>query len=168
MKFLCLVILLLLSSVRCSRQGPTAQQAYVIQSNKETQRLTDAGRKWGAAVQSWRSGGVANLAAAEEVLEELEELVAKIRQDFNARTIPAGDAAIEYHRVTNEYLDWQLSARGKCAELHAFIEQNTPASEDDIAFFDGELAKFNQEENGLKAKSDEIAKRLGVKNADTK
>jgi hypothetical protein len=156
------ILVTLLLVVGCSRQGPTPQQIYVLKSNQETQQLTVAGRKWGVAIRPWKSGGVADMPAAREALAELDELIAGIRQDFNARMIPPCDAAKEFHRETNDYLDWQSKAGAKCSELLDFIEANTPADDAAISYFLKELTQLNQQELKLKAKSYEIAARLGV------
>ena len=157
-------LLLFSFAIGCERGARklTAEQTFVIALYEDSAALTDAGDRWGRAIEPWFHGNVADVDELAAADLHVKTIVESVRRKLENRQIPDNPKAREFAALASEYLTWQMEVRKTYAGWHATVRSENPAVIASRQTVINELESLNAEELEWKARINGIGESLGV------
>jgi hypothetical protein len=140
----------------------SSEQAYVIALYDESASLTDAGDKWGRAMEPWFHGEKVATDELEAADMHFKETIESLASAFAKRRIPDSPKARQFAKTVTDYLDWQMQTRTAYAKVYEVVRSENPAVVATRQSVIDELHLLNDEELSWKARIHELGKELGV------
>lgn len=150
--------------VGCDRSANdlSPRQAYVIALYDDSVALTEAGEKWGRAMEPWFHGSEANIDELVAADQNFVTAIESVRSKFKKREVPDGSKSKEFAALVAAYLDWQMQTREKYAAWQDIVQAENPAVVATRQSIINELNALNDEELEWKARINSLGEELGV------
>ncbi len=158
------IVLCLTVALGCDRTAGelSSEQAYVVAIYDDSAAMTDAGDKWGRAMEPWFHGDKAATDELEAADMHFKETIESVRNRIAKRTIPDNPKAKQFAKTVTEYLDWQMHTRKTYSKIYEVVRSENPAVIATRKSVIDELHMLNDEELVWKARIHELGKELGV------
>lgn len=150
--------------VGCDRSANdmSPRQAYVIALYDDSAALTDAGDKWGRAMEPWFHGNEADIGKLVAADQHFMTTIESARSEFKKREVPDGPKSKEFAALVAEYLDWQMQTLETYAAWLEIVQAENPAVVATRQSVIDELHALNDEELEWKARINGLGEELGV------
>jgi hypothetical protein len=158
------LVLYLAFAAGCDRVAGemSAEQAYVVALYEDSSSLTDAGDKWGRAMEPWFHGKKAAINELDAADLYFKATIDAVRRNFAKREIPNNPKAQQFAVHVTDYLDWQMQTRKTYAKWCEVVRSENPAVVATRQAVIDELHVLNDEELEWKARINGLGKDLGV------
>jgi hypothetical protein len=140
----------------------SSPQAYVIALYDESAALTEAGDKWGRAMEPWFLGNEADIEEINAAKLNYEKTIESIRSSLKKRKIPDEPKAREFSVLVSDYLDWQLQVGDTLAKCFEIVQSENPAVVPTRQLVIDELHAIHSQELEWKSRINGLGEELGV------